>query len=56
VMISRRSSSVNPPQIPYGSCEARACALQAANTGQVAQTAFAAFSLARRLGPRSPSG
>lgn len=55
-IISIRSSSVNPPQIPYGSCAARAWALHAANTGQVAQTALAAFSLALRLGPLSPSG
>lgn len=55
-MISKRSSSDSPPQIPYGSWTARAWARQAAITGHWAQTAFAAFSRPSRRGPRSPSG
>lgn len=55
-MISMRSSSVRPPQIPYGSCTERACARHAAITGHVAHTAFAARMRASRRGPRSPSG
>ena len=55
-MMARRSSSDSPPQIPYGSCTARACARQAAITGHDAQIALAVFSRLRRRGPRSPSG
>jgi hypothetical protein len=55
-MISRRSSSERPPQIPYGSCTASACARHSAITGQELQTALAAISRALRRGPRSFSG
>ena len=55
--ISRaRSSSLMPPQTPYGSRTDSACLRQASITGHRAHTALAAAWRRARAGPRSPSG
>src|SRR3954452_16760691 len=54
--MASRSSSVRPPQTPYGSRTASACSRHCVITGQEPQMAFAAESRLRRAGPRSPSG
>lgn len=55
-MMLSRSDSERPPQIPYGSCTARAWLRQSSSTGHIWQIAFALASRRARAGPRSPSG
>src|ERR1044072_9078005 len=55
-MIASRSPSERPPQIPYGSCTARACERHSSSTGHAWQIAFARASRRALAGPRSPSG
>src|ERR687893_2560313 len=54
--MAARSSSLRPPQTPYGSRTRSDCSRHSTMTGQLWQMAFAASARRRRVEPRSPSG